>query len=49
MVFNLGMSLHYRVEYKTGKGALSQKLYEVITGIQTGRLEDKKGWTMEIN
>ncbi|XP_007201226.2 branched-chain-amino-acid aminotransferase 2, chloroplastic isoform X3 [Prunus persica] len=38
-----------RVEYKTGKGALSQKLYETITGIQTGRLEDKKGWTMEIN
>ncbi|KAK9941732.1 hypothetical protein M0R45_007427 [Rubus argutus] len=38
-----------RVEYKTGEGALCQKLYETLTGIQTGRLEDKKGWTLEIN
>ncbi|CAL2279538.1 unnamed protein product [Prunus armeniaca] len=37
-----------RVEYKTGKRTLSQKLYETLTRIQTGRLEDKKGWTMEI-
>ncbi|PRQ22172.1 branched-chain-amino-acid aminotransferase 6-like isoform X2 [Rosa rugosa] len=37
-----------RVEYKTG-GALCQKLYETLTGIQTGRLEDKKGWTLEVN
>ncbi|XP_062020635.1 branched-chain-amino-acid aminotransferase 6-like [Rosa rugosa] len=38
-----------RVEYKTGEGTLSQKLYETLTGIQTGRLEDKKGWTLEVN
>ncbi|KAM5549837.1 hypothetical protein ABKV19_000992 [Rosa sericea] len=37
-----------RVEYKTG-GALCQKLYETLTGIQTGRLQDKKGWTLEVN
>lgn len=33
-----------RVEYKTGNGAISQKLYETLTGIQTARLEDG-GWT----
>ncbi|KAM1760678.1 hypothetical protein ACFX12_003526 [Malus domestica] len=38
-----------RVEYNTGKGTLFHKLRETLTGIQTGRLEDKKGWTMEIN
>ena len=29
-------------------GPLSQKLYDTITGIQTGRIEDKKGWTLEV-
>ncbi|KAL6213189.1 hypothetical protein ACLB2K_012636 [Fragaria x ananassa] len=38
-----------RVEFRTGKEALSQKLYETLSGIQTGRLEDKKGWTLEVN
>ncbi|KAL6213193.1 hypothetical protein ACLB2K_012640 [Fragaria x ananassa] len=38
-----------RVEYKTGEGSLCQKLYETLTGIQTGRLEDKNGWTLEVN
>lgn len=37
-----------RVEYKTGNGALSQKLYETLTGFQTARLEDKKGWNLEV-
>ncbi|KAL6219112.1 hypothetical protein ACLB2K_012318 [Fragaria x ananassa] len=37
-----------RVEFRTGKEALSQKLYETLSGIQTGRLEDK-GWTLEVN
>lgn len=32
----------------SGVGELSQKLYDTITGIQTGRLEDKYGWTMEV-
>ncbi len=29
-------------------GAISQKLYDTITGIQTGRLEDQFGWTLEV-
>jgi branched-chain amino acid aminotransferase len=31
---------------KTGK--LSKKLYDALTGIQTGRLKDKFGWTQEV-
>ena len=31
-----------------GIGPLSQKLYDTVTGIQTGRLEDTFGWTVEI-
>jgi branched-chain amino acid aminotransferase len=27
---------------------LSQKLYDTLTGIQTGKIEDKLGWTQEI-
>ncbi|EXC04272.1 Putative branched-chain-amino-acid aminotransferase 7 [Morus notabilis] len=38
-----------RVEYKTGKETLSKKLYETLIGIQTGRVEDKMGWTLEVN
>lgn len=30
-------------------GPLSKKLYETLTGIQTGRLEDELGWTQEVN
>ncbi|KAK7363015.1 hypothetical protein VNO77_05143 [Canavalia gladiata] len=33
-----------RVEFKTGKDTVTQKLYDMITGIQTGLLEDKHGW-----
>jgi branched-chain amino acid aminotransferase len=29
-------------------GELSQKLYDTITGIQTGKLEDPLGWTVEV-
>ncbi len=29
-------------------GDMSQKLYDTITGIQTGKLEDKFGWTVEV-
>jgi len=29
-------------------GELSQKLYDTITGIQTGKQEDKLGWTVEV-
>lgn len=29
-------------------GALSQKLYDVLSGIQLGKVEDKFGWTVEV-
>lgn len=29
-------------------GELSQKLYDTITGIQTGKIEDTLGWTLEV-
>ena len=29
-------------------GPLSQKLYDTITGIQTGILPDEKGWRVEV-
>ncbi|KAM4088576.1 hypothetical protein ACJW30_07G081400 [Castanea mollissima] len=38
-----------RVEYKTGVEAVSQKLCAMLTGIQTGRIKDKMGWTVEID
>lgn len=31
-----------------GIGPITQKLYDTITGIQRGRLEDKYGWTLEL-
>lgn len=29
-------------------GSLSQKIYDTITGIQTGKLADTRGWTQEV-
>ena len=29
-------------------GPVSQKLYDSITGIQSGRLPDTMGWTVEV-
>jgi branched-chain amino acid aminotransferase len=29
-------------------GPLSKRLYDAITGIQTGELPDKYGWTVEV-
>ena len=29
-------------------GEISQKLYDELTGIQTGKIEDKFGWTVEV-
>lgn len=38
-----------RAEINDGKiGELSMKLYNTITGIQNGKLEDKFGWTEEV-
>ena len=30
-------------------GPLSQKLYDTVTGIQLGRLEDKFGWRVRVD
>ncbi|KAE8008212.1 hypothetical protein FH972_004746 [Carpinus fangiana] len=38
-----------RVEYKTGVESVSRKLYATLTGIQMGRIEDKMGWTVEVD
>ncbi|CAN0838782.1 Branched-chain-amino-acid aminotransferase 2, chloroplastic [Linum grandiflorum] len=38
-----------RVEYKTGEGSVSWELYSTLLGIQTGVIQDTKGWTLEIN
>ncbi|RYR47229.1 hypothetical protein Ahy_A07g033183 isoform A [Arachis hypogaea] len=37
-----------RMEYKTGSGTICQELYNTLLGIQTGAIEDKKGWIIEI-
>lgn len=31
-----------------GIGEFSQKLYDTVTGIQTGKVEDTLGWTVEV-
>ncbi len=31
-----------------GIGKISQMLYDTITGIQSGKLEDKYGWTVKV-
>ena len=31
-----------------GIGPISQKLYDTVTGIQTGKLADEFGWTVEV-
>ena len=42
------------VQNVTGKelfgciGEFSQKLYDTVTGIQTGKVEDTLGWTVEV-
>ncbi|KAJ4965086.1 hypothetical protein NE237_016935 [Protea cynaroides] len=38
-----------RVEFRTGVGSVSQELYSTLTGIQMGVIEDKMGWTVEID
>ncbi|XP_044488484.1 branched-chain-amino-acid aminotransferase 6-like isoform X2 [Mangifera indica] len=52
VVVNFVNSITYqsrRVEYKTGVETVSQKLYAALTGIQTGRIEDKMGWTVQLD
>ncbi|KAJ4716063.1 Branched-chain-amino-acid aminotransferase [Melia azedarach] len=38
-----------RIEYKRGAGTAAQNLYEMLTGIQNGRIEDEMGWVVELN
>ncbi|XP_022762830.1 branched-chain-amino-acid aminotransferase 6-like [Durio zibethinus] len=38
-----------RIKYKMGAETVAQKLYGTLTGIQTGLIEDKMGWTIEID
>ncbi|GMN52437.1 hypothetical protein TIFTF001_021572 [Ficus carica] len=38
-----------RIEYKPRKESVSQKLHRFLTGIQAGRIEDKKGWTILVD
>ncbi|KAE8657039.1 Branched-chain-amino-acid aminotransferase 3 [Hibiscus syriacus] len=37
-----------RIEFKTEGSLVSKDLYSTLVGLQTGRIEDKKGWTVEI-
>lgn len=37
-----------RLEFKTGENTIAQKLHYTLTGIQSGLLEDKLGWTVQI-
>ncbi|KAJ4716065.1 Branched-chain-amino-acid aminotransferase [Melia azedarach] len=51
MVVNPVSSITYmgkRIEYKTGVNTVAQNLRTMLTGIQTGQIEDKMGWTVEI-
>ncbi|XVF36479.1 hypothetical protein REPUB_Repub19eG0062100 [Reevesia pubescens] len=37
-----------RIEFKTEGRLVCQELYSTLLGLQTGRIEDNKGWTIEI-
>ncbi|MBA0775344.1 hypothetical protein Gotri_010496 [Gossypium trilobum] len=38
-----------RIEFKTESSLVWKELYSTLVGLQTGRIEDKKGWTVEIH
>ncbi|XP_058786090.1 branched-chain-amino-acid aminotransferase 2, chloroplastic-like [Vicia villosa] len=38
-----------RMDYKTGSGSICEELCKTILGIQTGSIEDKKGWIVEFD
>ncbi|GMI82730.1 branched-chain amino acid transferase 2, branched-chain amino acid transaminase 2 [Hibiscus trionum] len=38
-----------RIEFKTEGSLVSKELYSTLVGLQTGRIEDKKGWMVEIH
>ncbi|KAF7817405.1 branched-chain-amino-acid aminotransferase 2, chloroplastic-like isoform X1 [Senna tora] len=37
-----------RMEYKTGRATICQELHSTLSGIQTGTIQDNKGWVLEI-
>ncbi|KAK7400427.1 hypothetical protein VNO78_11633 [Psophocarpus tetragonolobus] len=52
VVVNSVASVTYKdtkVDYKTGPKTLSAKLRSILVGIQTGCVEDKKSWTIQID
>ncbi|MED6144362.1 Branched-chain-amino-acid aminotransferase, mitochondrial [Stylosanthes scabra] len=52
MVINPVFSVTYnrtKAEYKTGSETVSQKLYETLIGIQTGLVQDTRGWTLQVD
>ncbi|XVE70253.1 hypothetical protein DITRI_Ditri10aG0057700 [Diplodiscus trichospermus] len=38
-----------RIEFKSEGRLVSREVYSTLVGLQTGRIEDKKGWTVEIH
>lgn len=38
-----------RVEYKIGEETVSNKLRTYLVGIQNGAVEDKMGWTVQVD
>ncbi|KAK8552067.1 hypothetical protein V6N13_120497 [Hibiscus sabdariffa] len=38
-----------RIEFKTEGSLICKELHSTLVGLQTGRIEDKKGWTVEIH
>ncbi|XP_030523315.1 branched-chain-amino-acid aminotransferase 6-like isoform X3 [Rhodamnia argentea] len=51
VVTSIGSVTHQgrRIDYKTQADTVCQKLHEILTGIQMGRLADTKGWMVEVN
>ncbi|XP_022132131.1 branched-chain amino acid aminotransferase 1, mitochondrial-like isoform X2 [Momordica charantia] len=41
--------MNRRIEYQTGAETACQELYSTLVGIQSGTIEDKMGWTVEIS
>jgi len=47
----MGLLRYLGEEYEINNrevGAISQRIYDTITGIQTGKLEDTRGWTQRV-
>ena len=40
--------MHFKKYTDSAKLVDSQKLYDTVTGIQTGKVEDTLGWTVEV-